>query len=156
MYKIIISPYSRMMRNGKPNPKNYPYFEEVVKGLKEKDCHVTQIGIEGEAEISGVNERLVRKSLKGLEKLIKECDSWIAVDNFFPHLCHLQRKPGVVIFGQSNPKIFGHPENTNLLKDKKYLREKQFDIWEATTYIEESFIDASTVINSVLKGVCHG
>ena len=137
------------MRNGKPNPKNFPYWEDVVKGLKVKNYHVIQVGVKNEKEILGVDEVLFNQPLEELEKLIKKCKTWVAVDNFFPHLCRLQAKSGIVIFGQSDPDIFGHPENINLLKDKTYLREKQFDIWETVTYTNECFVDAQTVLNSI-------
>ena len=45
---IIISPYSKALRNDKPNPKNYPYWDEVLKGIKEP---VVQIGITGEKQL---------------------------------------------------------------------------------------------------------
>jgi len=147
--KVIISPYSRRMRNGNRNPKNYPYFEEVVKQLRKQGVYVIQIGIKGEKEL-GANKTLFNKPLKELVALLNKCDKWISVDNFFSHLAYLHNKPGVVIFGQSDPEIFGHDFNTNLLKDKKYLRPLQFAPWEDVIYSTECFVDASVVINKII------
>jgi hypothetical protein len=61
------------------------------------------------------------------------------------------RKQGVVIFSQSSPDIFGYKENVNLLKHKKYLREKQFWLWEQCEYNKDAFVTAEAVHAAVLK-----
>jgi ADP-heptose:LPS heptosyltransferase len=81
--------------------------------------------------------------------LINKCNVWIAVDNFFQHLAFMGGKRGIVIFSQSDPEIFGHKENVNLLKGRQYLRERQFDIWETSEYKEEVFVTSIDVINAV-------
>ena len=98
MKTIIISPYSRKLRGkNTENLKNWPYeyWEELVKLLKENDFKVIQIGVMGEKPITGVDDLVIGLSIKGLKKLISECDNWISVDNFMPHLCSLigKRKP---------------------------------------------------------------
>ena len=45
---IIISPYSKALRSGKRNPKNYPYWQELIELIKEP---IVQIGIEGEEQL---------------------------------------------------------------------------------------------------------
>jgi len=42
-------------------------------------------------------------------------------------------------------------ENTNLLVDRKYLRENQFLIWEQCEYIEECFMKPNEVIKYIYK-----
>ena len=153
--RIIISPHSRTMRNAKANPKNYPIksWIELVSILKSNGAYVIQVGMPGETKIDGVNEIQFGLSLAELKKLIESCDSWISVDNFFHHLCNLVGKPGTVIFGQSDPLIFGHPNNDNILKDRRYLREKQFDIWETCEYNEDAFVEPSIVADCVLRRI---
>jgi ADP-heptose:LPS heptosyltransferase len=146
---IIISPYSRPMRNGKANAKNYPWWKEVISKLREKGCYVIQVGVVGEVAFD-VDEVVNNSKLKVLEKMIEDCDVWCSVDNFFQHLAHLQRKPGVVIFGRSNPDIFGHPENKNLVKDKANLREKQFDIWETVEASDDVFVSPDVVVEALI------
>ena len=143
---IILSPYAKFMRNGQQHPKNYPYWKEVISRIKEP---IVQIGVEGEQPL--VSDFRKNLSLPQLATLIGECKTWLGVDSFFQHYCWDQGKPGIAIFGQSDPNIFGHPENINLLKDRKYLREKQFWIWEQADFIEESFVSPDVVIESLKK-----
>jgi len=155
MRKVIISPYSKLMRNGKRNPKNYPFWEDVVKGLQRKKLHVIQIGIEGEEKL-GANEVAFGKTLDELSELARICTTWASVDNFFHHLCYLLGKPGIVIFGRSDPQIFGHPIHDNLLKDRCYLRAAQFNFWEEVEYSTECFVEPQVVIDTILRRVSNG
>jgi ADP-heptose:LPS heptosyltransferase len=148
---IIISPFSRPMRNGQTNPKNYPYFIQLVNKLKENGHFVCQIGAKGEQNIIGCDEYHFGLSLEELEKLTLSWDTFISVDNFYPHFCNLLKKSGIVIFGQSDPEIFGYKIHTNILKDKKYLRKLQFDIWEKATYNKEAFDTADVLFNKIKK-----
>ena len=143
---IIISPYSKFMRNGAKHPKNYPYWEEVLKHVNEP---VIQVGVDGETQL--VSDFRKNLPLYELEKLVKECKTWLSCDSFIQHFCWDLGKPGIVVFGQSDPNIFGHPENINLLKDRKYLREKQFWIWEQAEFIEEAFVSPDVVIDALKK-----
>jgi hypothetical protein len=151
MKSIIVSPYSRPLRNGKENSKNYPYWDSLVAILKGKGYYIIQIGRIGEREISGVDETKFGLSLAELEKIAVSCTTWISVDNFFQHMCKLVGKHGYVLFGLSDPNIFGHKENTNLLKDRKYLREKQFDIWESEPYNPEAFVSAEEAAKAITE-----
>ena len=143
---IIISPYSKFMRNGAKHPKNYPFWVEVLSRIKEP---VIQVGVDGETQIT----QDFRKNLplSQLSELVKECKTWMSCDSFFQHFCWDLGKPGVVVFGQSDPNIFGHPENINLLKDRSYLREKQFWIWEQAEYNEDAFVSPDVVIEALKK-----
>jgi ADP-heptose:LPS heptosyltransferase len=134
------------MRNGAKHPKNYPYWEEVLKHINEP---VIQVGVEGEIQL--VSDFRKNLPLSELEKLVKECKTWMSCDSFIQHFCWDLGKPGIVVFGQSDPNIFGHPENINLLKDRKYLREKQFWIWEQAEFIEEAFVTPDVVIDALKK-----
>ena len=138
---IIISPWSQKLRNGKENPKNYPYWPELISLI---DDHIVQVGVDNEKIL--VDDYRFNLSLKELECLVKSCETWIAVDSFFQHFCWDIGKPGIVLWGQSDPLIFGHPENINLLKDREYLRQNQFHLWEDATYKKEVFVDPIEVI----------
>ena len=140
---IIIAPYAQKLRNGKQNPKNYPYWKELVYEL-EKSMHIVQVGVEGE-------EQLVDDFVKGLpiaelETLIDDCKIWIGVDSFFQHLAWLKKKRGIVLWSVSDPLIFGHPENVNLLKDRKNLAENQFLWWEYIEHKNEYFVEPNVVL----------
>ena len=138
---IIVAPYAQKLRNGKNNPKNYPCWPELISLINEP---IVQIGIEGEAKL--VEDFRKNLPLNELKSLVLECRTWISVDSFFQHFAWDLNKPGIVLWGQSDPLIFGHPENTNLLKDRKYLREKQFWWWEQCDYNAEAFVKPEEII----------
>ncbi len=141
MQKCIISPFSRPLRNGKPNPKNYPYFKELIKLLP---YHVIQVGVKGEEKL--VKDCRFNLSIKELEALIKECDLWISVDSFLPHLAHHVGKPGIVIWGKSDPLIFGYSENKNVIMSRENLRTNQFIFWEDEPYDKDVFVKPDKVL----------
>jgi ADP-heptose:LPS heptosyltransferase len=138
---IIIAPYAQKLRNGQNNPKNYPWWPKLISMINEP---IIQVGVDGEEQL--VDNFRKNLSIEDLTKLILECRTWISVDSFFQHLAWDIGKFGIVLWGQSDPLIFGHPENTNLLKDRKYLREKQFWWWEQCEYNEESFAKPEEII----------
>lgn len=133
MKTIIIAPYSQKLRNGKKNPKNYPHWNKLVE-LLNKDFHTIQIGRSGEDILNKVNEVRFDLKLKEIEELITSSYTWISVDSFLPHLVNSMenKKPGIVLWSQSDPRIFGYDYNINILKSRLYLRPFQFDIWENT------------------------
>lgn len=141
---IIIAPYAKAMRVDKPHPKNYPYWPELISGIND---HVVQVGVEGEYQLT----KDFRKglSIAELTKIIKACHTWISVDSFFQHLAWDAGKKGIVLFGQSDPLIFGHPENINLLASRKLLREKQFWLWEQTELNPETFVRPKIVLEAL-------
>ena len=154
--KILISPYSQKLPENKPNPKNYPYWEEVIKLIKGKlsDAEIIQIGVKEEIVLNGITKIAHNLSQPELLELAKTCNAWISVDNFFQHFCtYYNIANGIVLFGQSDPYHFGYNTNTNLLKDRKYLRQEQFLYWwhESVKYNPDAFVDAETVAKTLFK-----
>lgn len=160
--KVVISPFAQTLRNGKENPKNFPYWEELIHKLIDRGIDVIQIGSSKDAPIKykevpphdhmGSFSFKQNLKLKEIASLLKECDTWISVDSFLQHLNYCWvRKRGIVIFSQSDPRIFGYPTNNNLLKDKSYLRDKQFWLWEQCEYNKDAFVTADVVYKAVLK-----
>ena len=150
---VLISPFSQQMTNGTQNAKNYPYWQQLITALKKfpEINEIIQIGVKNEYRFEGVAHRF-NQPLKEVEKLARDADVWISVDNFFPHLCNAIKVPakGVVLFSRSDPEHFGYKQYTNLLKDRKYLRPDQFLIWEKCPYVEDAYVDVQTVVNAVL------
>jgi len=144
--KIIISPYSRRLRNGNENPKNYPFWDNVTQKLAGHE--IVQVGVVGELGL--VTDFRPNLRLDELRELLKWCDTWASVDNFFQHLAWSVGKPGVVIWGQSDPEIFGHRENVNLLKGREFLRANQFDIWETAKMNVKAFVSSDVVVSAIL------
>jgi len=154
---IIISPYSRPLRNGvKPNPKEFPYWNELIDLILKEypEQTIIQVGVNGEDKLNNT-KIMFNQSLKNLINLLNICDVWISIDNFFHHLASTIGKKGIVIFGPSDPEIFGDKNNINLLKDRNFLREKQFEWYENTKYNKEVFISPETVME-VLRRVLNG
>lgn len=146
---ILIAPYAKKMRNNERHPKDYPWWREVVDQLLRDGQHVVQVGTPGEPPlVSDVRQGL---SLPELERLVRDCKTWVSVDSFLQHFCWDLKKPGVCIFGQSDPLIFGHPENVNLLKDRKYLRDKQFWMWEQAEARDDAFVGPDEVVAAVRR-----
>jgi hypothetical protein len=138
---ILIHPYAKSLQNGKRNPKNYPYWKELIALIDEP---IVQIGVEGEEQV--VPDFRKNLPIIELRQLIKDCRTWIAVDSFFQHLAWSEAKPGIVLWSVSNPLIFGHAENINLLKDKASLAANQFLWWDFTEYNADAFTKPEEVI----------
>lgn len=143
---IIISPFAKQLRNGNKHPKNYPWWSEVIDSIEEE---IIQVGTENETQL--VSDFRKNLSINEMSKLISECKTWISVDSFMQHLGWYNKKYGIAIFAQSDPNIFGHSENVNLLKDRKYLREKQFWLWEQCEYNEDAFVKPQVVLEELKK-----
>lgn len=143
---IIIAPYAQKLRTGKQNPKNYPYWEELIKLIDEP---IVQVGVRGEKQL--VDDFRMNLPISELRKLIQECRTWIGVDSFFQHLAWDEGKKGIVLWGVSDPLIFGHPENINLLKDRSYLATNQFLWWELTEHKDERFVKPKEVLDHLSK-----
>lgn len=145
--KIVIFPWAKAMREEKRHPKNYPYWPELIKKLEELGHQIIQVGLQGEEQL--VPDFRRNLNISELSDLIKSSDTWISVDSFGQHLGWDLGVKGVVIFGQSDPLIFGHPENINVLKSRKYLREKQFWLWEQADFISDSFVEADEIVKII-------
>ena len=143
---IVISPYAQKLRNGKQNPKNYPFWKELIEMIDEP---IVQVGVKGETQL--VDDFRVNLPISELRKLIQECRIWISCDSFIQHLGWDEGKPGIVLWSVSDPLIFGHKENINLLKDRKYLAENQFLWWDRVEHQDERFVSPHEVIEYLRK-----
>lgn len=151
MRKIIISPYSNKLQN-KENPKNYPYWNEIIKQLKKMNYFIIQIGINEEERLRNIH--LFKTNLDfntELKKLLDDCFCWFSVDNFFHHFATYYKKPGIVIFTVSDPKLFGHSQNINLHNGENHFRKNQFGLWSQSEYDKKAFIDPKKVIEEFCK-----
>ena len=149
--KILIFPFAKPLRNGSAHPKNYPWWPELISLLTNNGHEIIQSGLDGELQLVPTFHKNL--SIPDLSDLIKSCDTWIGVDSFGQHLCWDLGIKGFVLFGQSDPEIFGHSENINILKSRKYLREKQFWLWEQVTYDPQSFVSPEDVTKILLKQI---
>ena len=70
-------------------------------------------------EVSGHTLRIGKShlplpALRTMSELAKLCSAILTVDSFLGHLAGAVGTPAVVLFGPSNPAIYGHPTNRNL------------------------------------------
>lgn len=150
MSMMLISPYSRPLRNGGRNPKNYPYWQDFIDIVhKHSNIYVTQIGVGDEEKLPNADKHMFDLSLRNVWGVSEGMDVWLSVDNFYPHMMHYYGKPGIVVWGQSDPRLFGYEENINILKDRSYLRERQFWLWEQCEYREDVFVGPEKVWEAV-------
>jgi ADP-heptose:LPS heptosyltransferase len=138
---ILISPYAKALKNGKQNPKNYPYWQELLGLIDEP---VIQVGIDDETQLTPDFRKNL--SVNDLKVLIKQCRIWVSCDSFFQHLAWSEGKIGIVLWSVSDPLIYGHPENFNLLKSRDCLAPNQFLWWEETEHDVSKFTNAQEVL----------
>ena len=148
--RVVINPYSKRLLDGRNSPKDYPYWNDVIR-LSNNHYQFTQIGLPGEGIIDGVSCAYLGVNLAKIKDIVMEHDMFVSIDSFLQHLCHLYGKRGVVIFGLSDPNLFGYPENINLLKDKKYLRIRQFACWGEEQHNPEVFVSPEIVVEAMGK-----
>lgn len=143
---IIISPYSQKLTNGKTNPKNYPFWKELIPLI---DDHIVQVGVEGEEQL--VSDFRKNMTIQALCELLHECRTWISCDSFLQHLGWHEGVRGIVLWSVSDPLIFGHPENLNLLKSRDHLVANQFLTWDYTEHKSERFVSPEIVAKHLLE-----
>ena len=105
------------------------------------------MGIDGETPL--VDDFRPNLSMSELRQLIKDCRIWIGVDSFFQHLAWSEGKPGIVLWSVSDPRIFGHKENLNLLKSRDNLTKNQFLWWDFTEHNPDYFLKPEEVIKFI-------
>jgi len=89
------------------------HWENTVNLLK-KDFDIVQVGLPNEELIKGAIDLKGKMPFRYILALVKYCASWIDIDSFLQHTGAAVGKPGVVLWGRTNPRIFGHACNTNM------------------------------------------
>lgn len=149
---LIVAPYSSKLNSELTNPKDYPFWNEVISSPEIKNkFRISQVGCSGDRKLESIENFIFDKKFSDLCKIIEFCDIWISVDSYIPHIASYVKKKGIVIWSQSDPNIFGNKNNINLIKDRKYIRENQFEPWFSAKFIEEAFVSPEIVIDAILK-----
>ncbi len=125
---ILVFPWARKTTDGKLSPKDYPHWKELIVLLHARKYETHQISLSGEADLA-CTKRSDNLPLNEIGALLRSAATWISVDSFAPHMAWSLGEPGIAIFGLSDPWIYGHQENINLLKDRYHLRKRQFGLW---------------------------
>lgn len=148
--RILLQLQARKLRDsGAANPKDYPFAKELCGILLDQGHELIQIG--GDQDDQLVDNFQKGRTFQEVQEMIREGDTAICCDTFLQHACWYGGKKAIVIFGMSDPSIFGHRENLNLLKDRKYLRPNQFDLYYISDYNPNAFVAPEVVIDALAK-----
>lgn len=129
MKNIIVSARSRWLgKEGGASAKDYPYMQALCDLYIKDGYRLIQIGVGNEPKLTGC-EHVFDKHLLDIEKLLKDTGYFIAVDNFLHHMASAVGVTGMVLFGPSDPQVFGYPDQVNIIKDRSLLRPDQFGFY---------------------------
>lgn len=145
---ILFAPFAARCHslNGNPSPKDYPFAKELCRLLENND-EIIQVGGDTDEQIA----KDFRKNLSFREvgNLIRESKTGICVDSYLQHYYWFLNRKAIVLWGISDPIIFGHKMHLNLLKDRKYLRPNQFDLYYSNEYNTEAFVAPNEVMKAL-------
>jgi len=148
---IIISPYSFQP----DHPKSYPFWDQLIPLLRAKypTSQLIQIGRKDEPHLIAVDDHLMGLPLRKIQELITGCRFWISGDNFLQHMVNaaVEQVRGVVLWGVSDPKLFGYGYNLNILRGTQYLRPDQFGVWPGFPKNNDVFERPEIVIERIVN-----
>ena len=150
---ILFAPFAARSPslNGSPSPKDYPFARELAQQL-EKDYELVQVGGGNDEQIA--KDFRTNLSFDELGKLVAESQTGVCVDSYLQHYYWYLGRRAIVLFSVSDPVIFGHPENLNLLKDRKFLRPNQFHLYYSNQYNPEAFVSPHEVLKALNESQC--
>lgn len=117
------------------NAKSYPHWEKLYGLLKDHEVKK----LEGILPLGDVKD------------LVEWADVVITTDSFIPHFIEYHKidKKVIVLWGKSDPLIFGYEKNINLLKDRKYLKPQQFQWWRDEPINPEVFVSPISIMKHI-------
>jgi ADP-heptose:LPS heptosyltransferase len=91
--------------------KDYRRWQEVVDILRD-EARIVEL-LDGESDLSGTTV-IPLPPPKSSAALFARCHCVLTVDSFPAHLAWAVGTPAVVVFGPTNPAVWGHPGNIDL------------------------------------------
>lgn len=88
-------------------------WEKVISKLSEKGVQVIQIGNEKDKTIPGAR-KVTAKNAVDLMYLIERSKLHVGNEGGLVHLAHALNTKSVVLFGPTDPNLYGYPDNKNL------------------------------------------
>jgi ADP-heptose:LPS heptosyltransferase len=107
---IIIAPASDSPRKMMPPQA----WEQITDLLAAKGCSVFQVGREKEPHIKGTYSLVGLTSPRQLAPVVARADAVITVDNFCMHMAHLEKKLAVVVWGPTDPQVYGYEGHVHI------------------------------------------
>ncbi len=142
--KILFAPFAARLPNGARSPKDYPFAVRLNELLEQSGHEVIQVGSNQEPTIAKQFKRSL--SFVQVSDLLRDCDTFIGVDSYLQHHAWFVGRRGIVLWGPSDPKIFGHGIHVNLLKNRDFVRPHQFEMWTQTTANPDAFVKPDVVM----------
>jgi ADP-heptose:LPS heptosyltransferase len=112
------------MQNGKPNPKNWPYWFELISLLVSAGHHIEQCGEEHDTRICG--SFIHRISMETVIEDLNRYDLCLCVDTWLQHAAVAAGVPAVVIWTATNPEVFGNAANINVVAESPRFAKDQY------------------------------
>lgn len=152
--KILLSITAQPMPTGYTSAKEYPYAKELVDLLLSEGYELYQIGASKREKL--IDNYSCNKPMSEILELLKSCDTFIGIDSFLQHMndCYLQKK-GIVLWGKSDPSIFGYDYNENLYVGTCYFRKLQYNTWHNEKATPQAFVKPEKIINVLKKTFGH-
>lgn len=92
-------------------------WENLVNEIHKLGYKVYQVGGDKDERISACDGNFLGVSYRHSMALLERCLTWISIDTFLQHGGHAVGKKGIVLFGATKPKLFGHDSNINIYHD---------------------------------------
>ncbi len=150
MLSLFAQPSPPLLEHNLPSPKDYPWPKELASLLLDQEHDVIQCGAGKEPQF--VDTYLKDLPFNDLRQHLFNVELLVAVDSYLQHLAWFMQKRSLVIFSISDPLIFGHADlHVNMLKDRKYLRANQFDLYYANQFNNDAFPTPEEVLTVIRK-----
>lgn len=108
---VIINPTSRSSANHEWEINKWEELVKIMSGIT-----FIQLGLEDERSITGTIDLRGKCSLRHSIALVKYAVAFTGVDSFLGHVAAATGTPAVILFGDSNPEVWGHESNINIYK----------------------------------------
>jgi len=111
------NPVSVHITSGSLAYKNWPLnrWEELLHRMP--DCTFIQLGEKKDPRVRSTVDVRGMTTAREAIAVVKHTRCFLGVDSFLNHATTAVGTPGVVLFGPSTPKIWGHAQNTNIYKN---------------------------------------
>jgi len=110
---ICINPSSKCSKNQEWPEVNWV---ELIKKGKTDGYNFVQLGLMEETYIKGCIDLRGQLTLRESLSILNSADGYIGVDSFWAHAASALNVPAIVLFGDTNPEIWGHKNNHNIYK----------------------------------------
>jgi ADP-heptose:LPS heptosyltransferase len=107
---IVIAPSSNSPRKALESG----IWHDLVHKLNVEGFFVLQVGKKNERYIKGAYSLLGLTTPRQLIALLNKCHMVISLDNFVMHAAHLIKIPSVIIWGPTEPEVYGYDEQVHI------------------------------------------